>query len=645
MVPPQIALRIGGTKQRQGGFVPLVSAGVLAGNEGSNMDRATLVTENPSFIIKHAPDYVLYLLCDSSATSFDISTNGMLTIAVTIPRQLQLAQRRSPYDLLMQVYRLFQQTCMNQQSDGHYAFKPDTPDSEPFRQLLQQWPVEPRQGSYVEMSAQGLSAIICLPEEKLADFFADSMYPELAAYKEVEIGSNCQAMMTPGLELLQVPRPHHYRVIQNGNDTGRVLSLPTDSFQSTLESTSDMEYERVEFVLEQLLDSADGTCCNGQVRLVPGRDEITVTVKGRQKTIDLHLSIKPKQTFAAEYTEEDEQHIMNMINGSELVLKIGQRNLVDFLVKPGHFAVPASLLKGANDIEPTPARLGDYTFAIERRQDRLTLLVDKLRKQRPIPQPTEHGNGDMHAGRNDTRNHKKHFNTWEPTLERGQQQDKFSNGSSLDDGNSQQDKEKDRVKRRNIIMIVVGAVLLVALSVGLTLLFTRSSQEAVTTEDVPPMSTQQEDANRQALTDSLEQVRRDSLRLADSIQQAGQAAAEEARQAAEDAQKEAERLKEEQQKKADKQAQAKQQREQLRADILQRINAYNFADIQGDPGWKALSPAEQRAVEALFYGLESKAYSSVQKNNVKQMQKSHGPFSSIDEVVSFANQIKTKIEL
>ena len=51
MATPIIGLRIAGTKQRQAGFAPLVNVGVLAGGEGDNMDRVTLVAEKPAYII------------------------------------------------------------------------------------------------------------------------------------------------------------------------------------------------------------------------------------------------------------------------------------------------------------------------------------------------------------------------------------------------------------------------------------------------------------------------------------------------------------------------------------------------------------------------------------------------------------------
>jgi hypothetical protein len=194
-------------------------------------------------------------------------------------------------------------------------------------------------------------------------------------------------------------------------------------------------------------------------------------------------------------------------------------------------------------------------------------------------------------------------------------------------------------------MIVAGAVVLVLLSVGLTLLFTRENQAIVTTEEVPAMQTQQEDTDARAKADSLEQLRLDSLREADSLRKAGQKAAEEAKRAAEEAQQKAEQLKAEQQKKADKQEQERQQKAQQRVKMLERVNARNFADIQKAPGWKMLTKDEQRAVEALFYGYDSKQYSATQKTLVKQKLKAHGDFESFEQIISFVDQLKSEIVL
>ena len=78
----QIALRIGGTKQRRAGFAPLVPVGVLPGNEGDNMYVSPSITENPAFIVKHAPTYTLYMLVDRGVRPFDADASGNLCIAL-----------------------------------------------------------------------------------------------------------------------------------------------------------------------------------------------------------------------------------------------------------------------------------------------------------------------------------------------------------------------------------------------------------------------------------------------------------------------------------------------------------------------------------------------------------------------------------
>ena len=75
-VTSQIALRIAGTKQRQAGFAPLVTVGVLAGGEGNNMDQVPLVNDKPGYIIKHTEEYILYLLIDRRVKSFDADAPG-----------------------------------------------------------------------------------------------------------------------------------------------------------------------------------------------------------------------------------------------------------------------------------------------------------------------------------------------------------------------------------------------------------------------------------------------------------------------------------------------------------------------------------------------------------------------------------------
>ncbi len=209
----QMALRISGTKQRQAGFAPLVSVGVLAGNEGVNMDRATTVAEKPVYVIKHTSDYILYQVIDREVKSFDADAPGVLSIALTIPRQFQLSDAQSPYTLLKEVYEKFVSEFMRPNNDGRDCFLNTDIDSNVFRSILQNYSLEARKTGYVTMNPAGLTATLRLSKDKIVDFFRDSQYGELAQFKDVEIGEKCQSF--PGLDNLKIPRPVKYDVYVN----------------------------------------------------------------------------------------------------------------------------------------------------------------------------------------------------------------------------------------------------------------------------------------------------------------------------------------------------------------------------------------------------------------------------------------------
>ena len=157
----QIALRIAGTKERKAGFAALVIVGVLDGGEGENMDRVTLISEKPSFVIKQTPEYVLYQLIDRKVTSYDVDTPGILSIAVTIPAKKRLATK-SPYSLLMEVYSLFRSTYMKGNLDGRDSFINTDIKKDLFDDIVKKYNDDLTDGrtAYVSMNPQGLTGII-----------------------------------------------------------------------------------------------------------------------------------------------------------------------------------------------------------------------------------------------------------------------------------------------------------------------------------------------------------------------------------------------------------------------------------------------------------------------------------------------------
>lgn len=315
MAPLQIGLRISGTKQRRAGFAPLVSVGVLAGNEGENMYISPIITENPAYIIKHTPEYILYQFINRNARPFDADASGSLSIAMTIHKDYRIKDGKSPYTLLKEAYDLFVANYTTLANDGRLVFKDTEADPESFHAIVNQYPLEPHTGTYIPMNPQGLTGTLCVPADKLEEFFRDTQYKEFAQFKDIEVGVACQSI--PGLENIIIPRPVYYEVVVNGEPTGVSLSRPSDSFMTHARNTEFIEYTNVSFTLQEVLSAGEG-------RLIRDNATITVdTVKSRilcelgKKEISYNIVVEWKGATEQEY--DNVKHLMKS-NKSRLVL-------------------------------------------------------------------------------------------------------------------------------------------------------------------------------------------------------------------------------------------------------------------------------------------------------------------------------------
>jgi len=290
-----IALRISGTKQRQAGFAPLVSAGVLAGNEGENMDRVLLVPEAPAFLIKHAEDYILYLLIDRRVKSFDADAPGVLSIALTIGSAVQLAEGKSPYTLLMEVYDTFRTMYMTPMSDGRNSFLNKDADSDLFREILGRYPLEDRRTRYVPMAATKESCVLNVPKDKMEAFFRDTQYKEFASYGSVELGSTAhiEDPQNVGLDALVIPRPIAYRVSVNAERDSRSLTRPEDEFHASLPDRGTDAWEPVRFSLGEVLSAPGQRLVKGgaTITLDPVTETVSVILKKKEVRYALAVSV------------------------------------------------------------------------------------------------------------------------------------------------------------------------------------------------------------------------------------------------------------------------------------------------------------------------------------------------------------------
>lgn len=276
MYSKQITLNISGTKLRQAGFADLVILGAFPEAEFKNMDRVTLISEKPVYLIKHTNDYIFYQLIDRRVKSNDADTNGVLSIAVTIPSGMKLADGKSPYTLLRNVYDRFRSDYMTPYSDGRDTFLDVPADATVFSDILAGYSLERRTGRYVVMNAI-LTGSLCVPQDKLEALFRDSQYNEFANYKDIEIGVSCESSLD--LANLEIPRPIIYDVYVNGTRQPIVISKPTDLFSTNLP-----DHDNISFTLGDLL-AADGN------RITKGKSVVELDFVNNKITCTIAKSV------------------------------------------------------------------------------------------------------------------------------------------------------------------------------------------------------------------------------------------------------------------------------------------------------------------------------------------------------------------
>lgn len=337
----KIGLCIGGTKLRQSGFTPLVISGILA-CEVKKMDRVSLVQEKPAYIITHTNEYILYQLIDSYVKPYDRDTLGLLSIALTIKKEVQLADGKSPYSLLKEAYDKFRSEYMTLDKDGYDNFLNKTVNPTDFEVILEKYPLEERLSEYIPMSfdPDSRSVKLCVSQEKLEELFRDSQYPEFAKFKEIEIGvDNSKTSPSRGLENIEIPRPIIYSIEVNGERKEQKLVRRSDSFDSAkyLPDTEDVKYEQMSFSLGDLLDAPTHRLESGNSSAVLDKERSLIVC-----TID-----EKRFTYLLEYeilggTEEERRKMGNWILSRTVKLTFGEKSPEFFSISPKKTSIPAS---------------------------------------------------------------------------------------------------------------------------------------------------------------------------------------------------------------------------------------------------------------------------------------------------------------
>ena len=374
----QFAIRIGGTKQRTGGFVPLVLMGAFPAGERNSMDSLPVISESPAYLVKHTAEAIMYRLTDRGVRAYDTETSGVLAIALCIPREAQLAGGQSPFTLLSEVYSLFRSTCMAPTMDGRYSFLDQDIDDAPFRALWEKYPLEPRPaGPYIPMSGTEVG-ILNVPSHHMEAFFKDTQYPEFRNYREIQIGVSCNA--SPGLDLLEIPRVTRYQVFENNTPTGRYLVNPFDSYESSMRDTDTISYGKLSFSLQELLEAPGFVLetAGGSARLDMGQTAIHCHIKSSEIMYKV-------DTDQSALSEECRQLLQKAFAEKRLALKLDGQNITDAL--RGGFQLRARQVLGARILQIEPDRFSSHRWRADltsNREERSCLI--KITAH-PVEQP------------------------------------------------------------------------------------------------------------------------------------------------------------------------------------------------------------------------------------------------------------------
>lgn len=320
-----ISLRIAGTKVRKSGFNSLCTVGVPPENEKQGMDRSTLVKSDPSFVFKHTPDYVFYMVVDRRVKPVGTDADGVLSIAVNFPANKMLADGKSPYTLLMELYEAFRQNYMRPMADGRYAFIDTYVESTAFEQILQRYALTDQTLRYVPMVPDGLTAQLQVPTALMPVFLSDTQYPEFARFKDVEVGEDC--MTTPGLENLEIPRPVKYEVWENNVNTGKLIKS-TDYYTTSVADTPYETFRNVTFSIAEIPEGGVLKRDGATIQFDEKAGRVNCIVSSEAVTYTLRLLI------SGSCTQEEKDLLKSKIANNEITFKLNNwENINEALLK------------------------------------------------------------------------------------------------------------------------------------------------------------------------------------------------------------------------------------------------------------------------------------------------------------------------
>ena len=297
----KIAVRIHGNRVGNAGFEPILSLNATSEFPQLVYEGCPGMASNPFyFTIQISNQYIRYMLLHNNVRSFGAAREGLLKMAIGIPRGYRLDGEKNPYNLLLQIKDYFVSTYMDEGLNNVYSFK-ETINSEDLKKgvglILSDYPLIPATNQpYRPMATDsGHPAVLLISRDRIGMLFKDVQYSEFSPYNQIvvaEQGDKTQYFVDLSGRI-QIPRKPNIQLFLNNNE----LPVPADGnvninvLSALNKSLEAYENQQLQFKVEDILN---GSMKPG-VSYDPLNERIDCNVPLTKKTKRIYIRLSESQ--------------------------------------------------------------------------------------------------------------------------------------------------------------------------------------------------------------------------------------------------------------------------------------------------------------------------------------------------------------
>ena len=301
----EISIRIAANPNASGGY-RIIEGHNIIDNSFKENDYSGFSRNSYYFAFSIKEGWADYCLLQNNVFSHGASRQSpALKIYVSIPKGYALQQKKSPFDLLVDIRNSFLNRCMTNRSDGSYEYK-ESVNLDFLQDVARNYPLVPYNGPYRPMGGSAkawtkdsaLACIVVPDETKIRELLGDVQYPEFENYDEIVVATAYDGIQYPVLKNLSIPRPCTYKVYIDGQSKGAI----TDKSKAyNVDFPVDNRYydiTPVSFTIADLLNGnkVDGVTINAQNETINIKSSSFV----KEKIHEVKVEVNPKSATTKE---------------------------------------------------------------------------------------------------------------------------------------------------------------------------------------------------------------------------------------------------------------------------------------------------------------------------------------------------------